>query len=165
MLIKVILIALLAIAVEKSFKFYDLMGLNNNNLLNSNEIRKYNSNCSHRFQNNDKLSIFNSLDSDMLPDGLTIFTTAPHHPFLLNLNQKDEQQQQQSHLYMLDMNQFDEMVPLSLNISGNTKQDYHFNIFALSMYQDDEGLFKIIAANYIQGIKLRTESFLFYSIN
>lgn len=102
------------------------------------------------------LAIPNTLDSDILPNGLCMFSSGHFYPFinfqypprkLLDENRNESR----SSIYIMDMNYLDQLKPVALDIVDDQmqpKQTNEFNLFSMSIYQDEMDNFNILAANY-----------------
>ena len=162
MLKKVLFFALLSIIAHKIYRYYKFMGYGrpSDELAELEPIA-----CAKRYENltgsssNDRrkvLQIFNTLDSDVLPNGICMFSSGANYPFL----RFDESRppkvllhtaEPRSSLYMLDMNYLDQLKPVAVDIVDSQMQPKDvcaFNLFALSIYQDEEQNFKLVAANF-----------------
>lgn len=113
-------------------------------------------NCVYKFKNitksQYKFPIKTTLDSDLLPNGLSIFISSNEHPFFEKLvSTPGSYDYVQNNIFMMDMNSMLEPIRLKiLNQHTNQQIDSdQFNLFALSVYQDRDGNFKIIAGSYI----------------
>lgn len=164
MIKQVLLFALISIVVHKLYRYYTFMGYSRRGLVIEEHepltcTRKY----EHLVASDDKqplktLPIPNTLDSDILPNGICVFSSGQHYPSMtLNENYtyssvlKVRQQSESSLLFMLDMNYLNQLNPVVIKIVDSvTKQPHHnhFNLFAISIYQDNESNFKLVAANF-----------------
>lgn len=159
MLKEVLLVIIISMIAQKTYRYYNFMGY-----ARVNDVINYeHGECSQKFKNitpgEFKKPIFNTLDADMLPNGLAIFLSSNQHPLLENLhkslNDSSETTNEpiRSTVFMLDMNHVRDSEPFAIKIiNKNTNLEIdpdYFNLYALSMYQDKFGTLKFLAANYI----------------
>lgn len=162
MLKKVIFFALASIIVHKVYRYYNFMGY----ARSGEAFEEFEpASCSRRYENlsgsssNDRrkvLKILNTLDSDVLPNGICMFTSGEYYPFMRfdtsqSVKALLDRRETRSSLYMLDMNYLDLLKPVAIDIVDTEMQPKNsstFNHFALSIYQDENQNFKVVAANY-----------------
>lgn len=178
MMIKLVIFAFMSIVVHKIYRYSKFMGYfdeyrhvlhwNTNANEKPIEFDDYEpEKCDRRYRNlssdggslRDRrkiLNIANTLDSDMLPNGLCMFSSGEFYPFV-NFNNPprrlldDTNSQPRSSIYILDMNYLDQLKPVALDIVDSDmrpKPVDEFNLYSISIYQDEMRNFKLLGANY-----------------
>jgi hypothetical protein len=163
MIKQVLLLALLSIICHKAYRFLTFTGYSRMNRRVEEFEPKM---CARKYANltptDRQLPILNTLDSDMLPNGICMFSSGDYHPFLTanpslrpTVNEKVK-----ASLFMLDMNYLDRLNPVPLRIVerdsySNIESDV-FNLYSISIYQDENHHFKIVAANYNHSTRTTT---------
>lgn len=190
--------AIMSIVAHKIYRYCKFMGYYETYLVNTdrNEAANFEpSRCDRRYEHlntaavgstplRDRrkiLQIPNTLDSDLLPNGICMFSSGHVYPFVnfrrsssprTLLLYQDEQTSTttttttaaRSSIYMIDMNYLDQLKPVALDIvdaeSMLPKPLDRFNLFAISIYQDEDANFKLLGANYLpQTRSIRIEKF------
>lgn len=175
MLKKVLFFALASIIVHKIYRYYKFMGYSRSGQL----VAEYEpTGCSRKYRNlnesttsvNDRrkiLNIHNTLDSDVLPNGICMFSSGQFYPFyqqrlqrstnqslvkLLRQDDDDARRDLRASIYMLDMNYLEQLKPVAVDIvdaeTRQPKSPHLFNLYAMSIYQDEMQNFKLVAANF-----------------
>lgn len=159
---KVIFFALAAIITHKIYRYYKFMGYARSkqdvyNYQLSSCVRKYENLTNVSWTKNDKrkiIKITNTLDSDILPNGICMFSSGDFYPFLeMNITIKAllEQEKKKTNIYMLDMNYLDQLKPVAIDIVDIEMKPIdtnEFNLYSISIYQDEMRNFKLVAANF-----------------
>ena len=164
MIKQLIFFAIASILVHKAYRYYKFMGYSTQ----TESLEEYEPTiCSRKYANlsssdvkNDRrkvLRIENTLDSDMLPNGICMFSSGYYYPFArfdkatTNRALRTQVDDQTASIYMIDMNYLDQLKPVALDIYDSQmtlKTPLDFNLFAMSIYQDEMQNFKLVAANF-----------------